>query len=223
VARRWDVSAAASLAGDDHRAAREIARSLHDVADEVGSGMAKHLHARIPELHAPDEQSIYEETEASCTSNVDQLLDRLARGDPASAITVPQPAVEYAQGLVRRRIPLHVLLRAYRLGHAYVWDITARALREELPTEAELLASLDASSAFTFDYVDRMCADVVGAYHVERDRWRCASSTRSRATPSARWPSLLCGRACRTSSQGEGEFQTRTPAQREVVDASRSS
>jgi len=65
VARRWDVAAAASLAGDDHRAARAIARSLHDVADEIGSGMAKHLHARIPELHAPDEQSIYEETEVS--------------------------------------------------------------------------------------------------------------------------------------------------------------
>src|SRR5437867_11091431 len=118
-----------SLTGDRHRVARQVVRSLYDVADEIGSTMATHLHALIPELHAADEQAIYEETKASCTSNMEQLLGLLSRGEAASSMTVPQPAIEYAQGLVRRRIPLDVLLRAYRVGHAYLWEITARRFR----------------------------------------------------------------------------------------------
>ncbi|HWF54537.1 MAG TPA: helix-turn-helix domain-containing protein [Solirubrobacteraceae bacterium] len=170
----------ASLTGDRHRVAREIVGSLHASAPEIGGTMAKHLHATIPELHAPDEQAIYEETEASCTANMEQLLGLLARGEPASAMVVPEPALRYAQGLVRRRIPLDVLLRAYRVGHAHLWNLTARRFRAEILREAELLPSLEASAAFMFEYVDLISADLVAAYHVERDRWvRSAAAVRA--------------------------------------------
>jgi hypothetical protein len=157
-----------------------VARSLYDTGAELGEAMASHLHARIPELHATDEQAIFEETAASCGSNMEQLLGLLARGEDASSMVVPQPALEYAQGLVRRRIPLAVLLRAYRLGHGYLWDVTARNFRQELAREDELLPALEAAAAFMFDYVDLISADLVAAYHLERDRWvRSAAAVRA--------------------------------------------
>lgn len=170
----------ARLDGDRHLHAREIVGSLHGAAPEIGGTMASLLHATIPELHAPDERAIFEETEASCTSNMDQLLGLLAGGEPAEALVVPEAAVRYAQGLVRRRIPLDVLLRAYRVGHAYLWDLTARRFRDEIRRESELLDSLEASAAFMFRYVDLVSADLVAAYHVERDRWvRSAAAVRA--------------------------------------------
>ena len=88
--------------------------------------------------------------------------------------------MDYAQGLVRRRIPLDVLLRAYRVGHAYLWDITARRFSEEITQSSELMPSLEASAAFMFEYVDLISAELVAAYHVERDRWvRSAAAVRA--------------------------------------------
>jgi hypothetical protein len=170
----------ASLDGEPHRAAREIVGLLHAEASVIGETMARHLHATIPELQGPDEQTIFDETQASCTSNMEQLLGLLARGEPASALVVPDAAVRYAQGLVRRRIPLDVLLRSYRVGHAYLWNLTACRFREEIHREAELLPSLEASAAFMFEYVDLISAQLVAAYHVERDRWvRSAAAVRA--------------------------------------------
>lgn len=170
----------ASLGGDQHEAARRSIVGLHASAPVIGGRMAEHLHATIPELQRRDEQAIFEETEASCTSNVEQILALLARGEQASALVTPEPAVRYAQGLVRRRIPLDVLLRAYRVGHAYLWSITARQFRADIRQEAELLSSLEASGAFIFEYVDRISAELVAAYHVERDRWvRSAAAVRA--------------------------------------------
>jgi hypothetical protein len=161
----------ATLAGGEFVAAREVVRALRETAAEIGVEMATYLHTRIPELHAADEQAIFEETAASCASNMEQLLGLLARGEAAGAMVVPQPAIDYAQGLVRRRIPLAVLLRSYRLGHGYLWDLTARNFRQEISREADLLPALEATAAFMFEYVDLISADLVGAYNVERDRW----------------------------------------------------
>lgn len=170
----------ARLLGDRHEAARTIVGQLHAGSPQIGASMAGRLHATIPELHAPDEQAIFDETEASCTSNVDQLLDLLSRGEPADELIVPDAALRYAQGLVRRRIPLDVLLRAYRIGHAFLWDLTARNLRDEIRRETELLDSLEASATFMFRYVDLVSAELVAAYHVERDRWvRSAAAVRA--------------------------------------------
>jgi hypothetical protein len=170
----------ATLGGERHAAARTVVSSLHACAPDIGATMARHLHATIAELHGTEEPAFFDETEASCTSNMEQLLGLLARGEPASAMTVPDAALRYAQGLVRRRIPLDVLLRAYRLGHAYLWDLTARRFREQIDHEDELLAALEASATFMFEYVDLISADLVAAYHVERDRWvRSAAAVRA--------------------------------------------
>jgi hypothetical protein len=170
---------ALTLNGDAQAEARAAVAALD--ARRIGGDMATHLHERIPELASlSDEHALLGDTEASCTANLSQILEMLANGSQPEDLVVPEPALVYAQGLVHRRIPLAVLLRAYRLGHGYFWNIASGALREEITDEAQLVSSLEAASNFMFEYIDGVSDQLVAAYHVERDRWvRTAAAIRA--------------------------------------------
>lgn len=143
--------------------------------------MATHLHERIPDFAGEvDEHALRSHTEASCTSNIEQICQMLARGAPPQELTVPEPALDYARALVQRRIPLPVLLRAYRVGHGYFWNIASSALEQELGPDQPRARAVDAASNFMFDYIDLMSDALVGAYQGERDRWvRSAAAVRA--------------------------------------------
>jgi hypothetical protein len=147
----------------------------------IGGDMATHLHERIPELASlSDEHALLGDTEASCTANLGQIVTMLSAGAPPDELVVPEPALVYAQGLVHRRIPLAVLLRAYRLGHAYFWNIASGSLRDAVREEAVLGSSLEVAGNFMFEYIDGVSDQLVAAYHVERDRWvRTAAAVRA--------------------------------------------
>jgi DNA-binding PucR family transcriptional regulator len=166
-----------TLSEPGQAAAREIIGELGELEPGVGARMAYELRREIPELGtATDADEIFMETEASCTANVDQVIRMLAAGVAPEALIPPPAAIEYAQGLVRRNIPLAVLLRAYRIGHRFLWDTFARRLRAGIADEDELLSALEATSGFLFEYVDVVCASVVEAYQVERERWARTSA-----------------------------------------------
>jgi PucR C-terminal helix-turn-helix domain/GGDEF-like domain len=165
----------------DHGGARELFSELATKSASIGDGMAAHLHERIGELTSvQDEHALRSDTEASCTANIEQILQMLGRGARPDELVVPALAVQYAAALVHRRIPLAVLLRAYRVGHAYLWNIASRALEDELGEQAMRGGALEASSNFMFDYIDGISGELVAAYHVERDRWvRSAAAIRA--------------------------------------------
>ena len=171
---------ATTLDHEAHADAREIISTLASDSPHIGGLMATHLHARVPELGSlADEHALLGDTEASCTSNVTQILTLLAEGRPPEDLVVPEPALYYAQGLVHRRIPLAALLRAYHLGHAQLWNIASVELRRQLDDTVRMDA-IEASSNFMFEYIDGVCDQLVGAYHVERDRWvRTAAAVRA--------------------------------------------
>lgn len=168
-----------TLAGEEQAPARAAVGALDPA--RMGADMATHLHERIPELASlSDEHALLGDTEASCTGNLSQIVDMLARGAPPAELIVPEPALVYAQGLVHRRIPLAVLLRAYRLGHQYFWQIASGAMRREIEDEAALMTSVETTSNFMFEYIDGVSDQLVAAYHVERDRWvRSAAAIRA--------------------------------------------
>jgi len=160
----------ASLGGAQFEVARAQLAAMLDLP--LGLEAARRLHAQIPELQKADlEEGLFDETVASCTANTREICRLLLSGAPAAALVVPAAAVDFAQGLVRRRIPLPVLLRAYRVGHQHVWEAAARILRDSPLEGYDLLSALEATSSFLFEYVDEVCDQVVTAYHVERDRW----------------------------------------------------
>jgi hypothetical protein len=170
-----------TLDGEDHAAAREAFLGLVPESQLIGDGMAAYLHERIPELTSVvDEHALRADTEASCTANMDQILRLLGRGARVDELVVPAPALRYAEAFVHRRIPLTVLLRSYRVGHAYFWNVASRALNDAIGPGELRGAALEASSNFMFDYIDAMSDELVAAYHVERDRWvRSAAAIRA--------------------------------------------
>lgn len=155
---------------------------LVPTAPRLGGEMAVHLHRRIGELQAfADNSLLLDSTEASCTSNVEQILNLLGGGVDPHELVVPEPALEYAQNLVHRRIPLSVLLRAYHLGHAFFWsNVLSPGLTASVADEDARSTAIEACSNFMFEYIDHITEELVAAYHVERDRWvRTAAAVRA--------------------------------------------
>jgi PucR C-terminal helix-turn-helix domain/GGDEF-like domain len=148
---------------------RELAAELLPQAPELARGLTDHLVANMPELSAGDDE-LREETRASVEGNVDQVLRLYKLGAGADTLVVPPDAAEYVRGLVRRGITLAVLLRTYRLGHAWFWDVWSEALTQRIADPAELLAAQDQSSAFLFAYIDGISGALVDAYGTERER-----------------------------------------------------
>jgi hypothetical protein len=151
-------------------AVRELAADLVPTTREFGQGLSDHLAATVPELAAVDDDDLREETRASCEANVDQVLRLLRAGAGVDALVVPIEAAEYVRGLVRRGITLPVLLRAYRVGHAWFWDRWSQALHDRIDDPDDLLGAQDMSSAFLFAYIDRMSGVLVEEYGTERER-----------------------------------------------------
>ncbi|HEY6760259.1 MAG TPA: helix-turn-helix domain-containing protein [Baekduia sp.] len=150
-------------------AVRALAAELLPRAPELAQGMTDHLVANIDELPAGDDE-LREETRASVQGNVDQVLRLLKLGAGADALVVPPDAAEYVRGLVRRGITLAVLLRTYRLGHAWFWDVWCEELTQRVTDAAELLVAQEQSSAFLFAYIDGISGVLVDAYGTERER-----------------------------------------------------
>ena len=151
-------------------AVSELAAALLPSTRELAQGLADHLAATVTELAAVDDDDLREETRASSEANVDQVLRLLRAGAGVDALVVPIEAAEYVRGLVRRGITLPVLLRSYRVGHAWFWDRWSQALHDRIADPDELLAAQEKSSAFLFAYIDRISDVLVEEYGTERER-----------------------------------------------------
>ena len=78
---------------------------------------------------------------ASAEANIDQVLRLLRAGADADALVVPIEVAQYVRGLVRRGVTLPVLLRSYRLGHAWFWDRWSQALHDRIDSLEDLLGA----------------------------------------------------------------------------------
>jgi DNA-binding PucR family transcriptional regulator len=151
-------------------AVRETAEELLPTTPKLGRGMAEHLSSAIPEIGQIEDDEFRDELRASAEANIGQVLRMLAHGARVDDITVPHEALNFLRGNVRRGLPLAVLLRSYRLGHAWLWEQWSEALRERINDSGELVAGQDESSAFMFAYVDRISGALVEEFGTERER-----------------------------------------------------
>ena len=132
--------------------------------------MADHLYATIPELAATEDDELMTDLLASAEANLRQVLWVLKRGAGVDEVRLPPEAAAFMRANVRRGIPLPAELRAYRLGHAWLWDRWARALQERIADPDELIAAQETSSACIFAYIDRVSDELVEEYGTERER-----------------------------------------------------
>ena len=151
-------------------AVRELAAELLPQSAEIAREMNDHLFAMMPELRERDDGELRGETLASCEVNIAQVLrlQKLAAGP--DALVLPVEAAEWARSLVRRGITLATLLRAYRLGHAWLWDRWSQLLHERVADGEAFVGAEQQSSAFMFAYIDLISDVLVAEYGSERER-----------------------------------------------------
>jgi DNA-binding PucR family transcriptional regulator len=148
----------------------ELAAELLTKTPELARGMADHLYATIPELAATEDDELMADLITSGEANLRQVLWVLKRGAGVDEVRLPPEAAAFMRANVRRGIPLPAELRAYRLGHAWLWDRWTRALQERIADPEELIAAQELSSACIFAYIDRVSDQLVEEYGTERER-----------------------------------------------------
>jgi DNA-binding PucR family transcriptional regulator len=162
--------AASAQQASTRSAVRETAEEMMPTTPGLGRGMAEYISSGIPELGEVDDDELRAELVASAEANIDQIMRMLAHGARVDDITVPHEALNFLRGNVRRGLPLAVILRSYRLGHAWLWEKWSEVLQQRVDDSGELVAGQDESSAFMFAYVDRISDALVEEFGTERER-----------------------------------------------------
>jgi DNA-binding PucR family transcriptional regulator len=152
--------------------------ALRAQIDEVAALVAAYCHLHIPELGDDDEHVGI--TQATARANMELIFWAVDGLHAPREIDPPHEAIEFARRYAREGLPLDVLLRQYRLGHAFFWHTWAATLSDQLPDDSG--EALDAASVFLFAYIDSVCARLAEVHTVERLRWDRSTNARQLRT-----------------------------------------
>jgi len=186
------------------RTAAELLGSVSSYADD----MLDYILERIPEVRADDD--LRGLTLGSCSSNLEAALSMVRHGIDASAATAPVTALEHARAMAARGYSVDVMLRFYRIGHAYFSARILTGITDVVPDPALALAVVADLQRFAFAYADRISSEVAAEYVAELDRMQ----TRARAARTDAVRGLIAGdhidleRAERTLSHRLTGWQT---------------
>jgi hypothetical protein len=126
---------------------------------------------------------------SSVHSNVDTCLQVMQHQIDLADVRAPAMALEYARRQAQHGMPLAVLLRSYRLGHACFSDWLLRELARQEDDAPMITAATLAMSRIVAGYVDQTSEEIVAAYTRERESWLRSRS----AARAARIRALLSG------------------------------
>ena len=147
----------------------KVAAGLHDRLADLSSAILRSLEDQIPELRG--DTQIVELLGTSIEANVDTMLYALSYDIAVERVEAPTAALEYARRLAQRGVPVHALVRAYRLGQRRMNELIFAELHAiEIP-EPMRVAVIEAMTAAMFEYIDWMSQQVVVVYEDERERW----------------------------------------------------
>ncbi|WP_188113409.1 helix-turn-helix domain-containing protein [Nocardioides humilatus] len=124
---------------------------------------------RIPEL--PKDPALVDLLNGSAGSNLENLAHLLRGHIPIDQVRAPAAAIEYARRLAQRSTPPSALLRAYRLGQQLILRWANDEISRRVPDQALALQASHLLTETSFQYVDAVSEDVMGAYQTERERW----------------------------------------------------
>ena len=154
---------------DVDRCVRQIAGGLHQRLGELTATIQRLLQDEIPEL-ALDAQSI-ELLGASVGGNVDTVLHAMRYGIDVQRVEAPTAAMEYARRLAQHGVPVHGLVRGYRVGQRRMNELVFAEVQATDMEPMVRVAVLEKMSATMFAYIDWMSQQVVEVYEEERERW----------------------------------------------------
>src|SRR5690349_5936958 len=146
------------------RTAAELSGNLSQYADE----MLEYILERIPEAGADDD--LRGLTLGSCSSNLEAALSMVRHGIDVSAATAPVTALEHARAMAARGYSVDVMLRFYRVGHAYFNERVLTGIASVVPDAALAFAVVANLQGYAFAYTDRISSEVAAEYVAELDR-----------------------------------------------------
>jgi DNA-binding PucR family transcriptional regulator len=152
--------------------ARHIAKTaarLQERLAQLSSAMQLCLEDQIPELRG--DARVMELHGPSVEGNVDTLLHALRYNIAVERVEAPTAALEYARRLAQHGVPLHALVRAYRLGQHRMNELVFAEVRTIDVPEPTRYAVLEAMTATLFEYIDWITQQVIVVYEDERERW----------------------------------------------------
>ncbi|MBM0126332.1 helix-turn-helix domain-containing protein [Pimelobacter simplex] len=193
-----------SIVVELRRTAAELLGDVSSYADD----MLDYIVERIPEASADDE--LRGLTLGSCSSNLEAALSMVRHGIDVSAASAPVTALEHARAMAARGYSVDVMLRFYRMGHAYFTERMLAGITEFVPDPVLAVEVVDSLQRYAFAYVDRISSEVAAEYVAELDRIQ----TRARAARTDAVRALIAGgrvdlrRAERTLSHRLTGWQT---------------
>jgi DNA-binding PucR family transcriptional regulator len=105
-----------------------------------------------------------------CSSNLVAAVSWLGLAIVVDAATAPVTALEHARAMAARGYSVDVMLRFYRMGHAYFSSRVLTVITGVMPDPALALAVVSNLQGFAFAYVDRISSEVAAEYVAELDR-----------------------------------------------------
>jgi hypothetical protein len=147
---------------------RRTATKLLGNVSAYADDMLDYILERIPEADADDD--LRGLTLGSCSSNLEAALSMVRAGIDVSVATAPVTALEHARAMAARGYSVDVMLRFYRIGHAYFSERVLTGIIDVVPDPAIALAVVADLQRYAFAYVDRISSEVAAEYVAELDR-----------------------------------------------------
>jgi DNA-binding PucR family transcriptional regulator len=165
VAPKPDVDGDVGVARHIAKTAARLQERLAQLSSAIRLGLEDQIpelrgDARVMELHGP-----------SVEGNVETLLHALRYNIAVERVEAPTAALEYARRLAQHGVPLHALVRAYRLGQHRMNELVFAEVRTIDVPEPTRYAVLEAMTATLFEYIDWITQQVIVVYEDERERW----------------------------------------------------
>lgn len=147
----------------------DVARTLDARLPEIVGEMTALLAESIPDLRA--DPRMVEMLRASVEGNVSTICHVLANDISISHLQPTTAAVEYAQRLAQRDVPISALTRAYYLGQSMFIRLGIDAVERMSVREDERIALIRAVADVVHRYIDWILQYVSEVHEAERRRW----------------------------------------------------
>jgi dsDNA-binding SOS-regulon protein len=145
------------------------AATLIERLGEVSLEMRDLLAQRVQELDG--DPVLLELLLASIEGNVVTILRALQLDIAGDRQEPPTAAIEYARRLAQRGVPMHALVRAYRLGQQFLLRKAFDTSQSIGGAENVRADAYDRIVHVVFDYIDWISQRVVAVYEEEREAW----------------------------------------------------
>lgn len=180
MGQEWDQLGDTGNRRSWQQVVRPVARELRAEAPQLTRSMVTRMQAALPAV-MPDAATVAENA-VSTEQTIEALADGLTEGVDPRRLELPAATVAFAEAGVHRQVPPSQLVRAYRIGHEYIWQWCFERIALRCDDTAALRTATELFTSWTFTYADAAITRVEEAVEAERERWlRSALAARGAA------------------------------------------